>query len=321
LLQRLSRISRVVSLSVITPSLNQGRFVERTIQSVLQQKMPGLEYLVQDGGSTDGTIELLKRYEGGLRWVSESDLGQAQAVNRGIQATSGEVIGWLNSDDVYEPGALEIVCEYFESQPDVDVLYGAARQIDPDDRPLGPYYTEEWDLEWLKEQCFICQPAAFFHRRMVQQHGLLDERLRYCLDYEYWLRLALGGARFVYLPQVLAASRLYTDTKTLGAQVDVCRETSEMLRSKLGRVPDRWLYRFARAVVETRRWPRAAVPMVFAKAAWRWNRQPPWVALPTFARWLRGDVRRASHPWPGRSIASPPGRGRSALGGPGEGKR
>lgn len=302
LLQRLGRISGVVSLSVVTPSLNQSRFIERAIQSVLDQDVPDFEYEVRDGGSTDGTIEIVRRYERRLRWVSEPDRGQSQAVNRGIEATAGEVIGWLNSDDVYEPGALRLVCEFFEAHADVDVLYGDAQQIDQDDRPLGPYYTEAWDLEWLKEQCFICQPAAFFRRRVVERYGLLDESLRYCLDYEYWLRLALAGARFAYLPQVLAASRLYTDTKTLGAQVAVCRETCDMLRTKLGRVPDRWLYRYARALVETRRWPRAALPLVFGRAAWSWNRQPPWVALPTFARWLRGDVRVASRPWPGRSI-------------------
>lgn len=207
-----------MKVSVVTPSYNQGQFIERTLQSVASQTAPGfeIEHVVFDGGSTDDTVEILKRFSPAVRWVSKKDKGQTDAVNQGIRASDGEIIGWLNSDDIYYLGAIACVVAYFTAHPEVDVVYGMADHIDLEDHAFEPYPTEPWDFERLQETCFICQPALFFRRRVVEECGLLDETLNYCMDYEYWLRLGSSGVRFAYLEQKLAGSRLYADNKTLG---------------------------------------------------------------------------------------------------------
>jgi glycosyltransferase involved in cell wall biosynthesis len=270
----------VLSISVVTPSLNQGRFIERTIRSVLEQGHAPLEYVLRDGGSTDETLAILERFAGRLSVVSEPDRGQADAVNKGIRSSTGDVIGWLNSDDVYLPGALALVAELFAARPAVDVLYGDAQLLDADDGLLGAYYTEPWNAARLIERCFLCQPAVFFRRRIVERFGLLDERLHYCMDYEYWLRLAAGGATFAYVPSVLAGSRLHPETKTLSAGLAYHQELNTMLRARLGRVPDSWVINHAHTLVALNRANGRRVFMPYAldvilqsvRLSWRWNR-------------------------------------------------
>jgi glycosyltransferase involved in cell wall biosynthesis len=269
-----------MKVSIVTPSYQQGQFIERTLQSVTSQSAPGLEieHVVFDGGSTDSTVEILKRFSPPVRWVSKKDKGQTDAVNQGIRATDGEIIGWLNSDDVYYPGAIVRVVDYFAAHPEVDVVYGMADHIDLEDQAFESYPSEPWDTERLKETCFICQPALFFRRRIVEELGLLDESLNYCMDYEYWLRLGKAGVRFAYLEEKLAGSRLYPDNKTLGARVKVHKEINNMFKKLLGKVPDRWLFNYAHALVETR-YPRGNYPKIFSAgvaitsivSALRWN--------------------------------------------------
>lgn len=265
-------------ITIITPSFNQGKYIERTIQSVLMQDVPHLEYVVIDGGSADETLTILKKYTRRLRFVSEGDRGQAHAVNKGLMMTSGDIIGWLNSDDIYYPNAIKTVTEFFAKNPDVDIIYGQANHINQHDQFIELYPTKTWDAEKLKQSCFISQPAVFFRRRVIMRHGLLNEKLHYCLDYEYWLRLASGGSKFYYLPHVLAGSRLYPETKTLSASDQAQIEAITMLKNRLGFVPSGWLVEYAVRVVKNK--TRLKMPQwrflfstyaVAIIAAMRWN--------------------------------------------------
>jgi hypothetical protein len=168
----------------------------------------------------------------------------------------------------------------FEARPAVDVLYGDADLVDASDGPLGAYYTEPWNPARLTQRCFLCQPAVFFRRRVVDRFGVLDERLHYCMDYEYWLRLAAGGATFAYVPSVLAGSRLHPDTKTLSAGLVWHQEINTMLQARLGRVPDSWLINHAHTLVELSRADGRRGVMPYAlevvlqsvRLSLRWNR-------------------------------------------------
>jgi glycosyltransferase involved in cell wall biosynthesis len=288
-----------MKVTVITPSFNQGRFIGRTLQSVAIQTGAAIEHMVIDGASTDDTLSVLKHFNPAVRWISERDKGQAEAINKGIRATEGEIIGWLNSDDIYYSGAISRVADFFAANPDIDVVYGMADHIDVADCALEPYPTEPWNFERLKERCFICQPALFFRRRLVERHGVLDDTLSYCMDYEYWLRLGKAGVRFAYLDRSLAGSRMYAENKTLRARVKVHSEINDMLKKTLGRVPDRWLFNYAHVVVEDRLGKhdgsRRVVLEVAARsiaAALRWNRSVSVEMRKTIAGWVFSSARR-----------------------------
>jgi glycosyltransferase involved in cell wall biosynthesis len=267
-----------MKVSVVTPSYNQGEFIRRTLESVATQTGAELEHVVCDGGSTDDTVEVLKSFGRGVRWVSERDKGQTDAVNKGIRASDGEIIGWLNSDDIYYPGAIARIVAVFDSDPDVDVVYGMADHIDRSDHAFEAYPTEPWNVARLRDTCIICQPAAFFRRRVIAQHGLLDENLNFCMDYEFWLRLAKSGVRFAYLEQKLAGSRLYAENKTLGSRLKVHAEINDMQKSLFGKVPDRWLWNYAHAAIDERidrskspRWFALRLLVAVLLASLRWN--------------------------------------------------
>jgi glycosyltransferase involved in cell wall biosynthesis len=282
-----------MKVSIVTPSYNQGQFIERTLQSVASQDGAEIEHVVFDGGSSDNTVDVLKAFAPAVRWVSKKDKGQTDAVNQGIRATDGEIIGWLNSDDVYYPGAIAQVVAFFRENPEVDVVYGLADHIDVDDKAFEDYPTEPWDFERLKQTCFICQPALFFRRRIVEQYGLLDESLHYCMDYEYWLRLGKAGVRFALLDKKLAGSRLYADNKTLGARVKVHAEINDMFRKLFGTVPDRWLFNYAHAVVEQRHTRNNSnafalrVGMTSVSASLKWNHRVSGEMAKSIYSWIR----------------------------------
>lgn len=232
--------------SIITPSFNQGKYIARTVHSVLSQDFQDFEYSVFDGGSKDETVPVLKSFADSIQWVSEADRGQAHAVNKGLKIARGEVIGWLNSDDIYFPGTLNAVHDFFKKNLETGILYGQADHIDEKNRVLEPYYTEAWNYKKLQEVCYICQPAVFFRRSIIERFGLLDENLNYCMDYEYWLRIG-RKIPFYYLKRKLAGSRLYQETKTMGSATAVHREILQMFKDKFGKIPGRWIFNFAHA--------------------------------------------------------------------------
>jgi glycosyltransferase involved in cell wall biosynthesis len=283
------------TVSIVTPSLNQAPFLGAAIESVLSQDYPRIEYLVVDGGSTDGTVDILRGHGGRLRWLSEPDAGQTAAVNKGFRLTTGEIIGWLNSDDLYVPGAVRAAVTYLDQHPDIDVVYGDADHIDGAGRIVDAYPTEPFDLGRLRETCFICQPAAFFRRRLIDRVGLLDESLYCGMDYEFWIRAGRRG-RLGYLPVRLALSRLHSGAKTVREYALHQRTSIEIVRRHFGRVPASWLCAYAGAVVAP--WaPRrtalgrglylAAVSMLSVWLSWRINHGLPPGALGQWWSWLR----------------------------------
>jgi hypothetical protein len=236
-------------LCVITPSFRQGRFIKRTIDSVLSQGVE-CDYVVVDGGSDDETVDILKSYGERLRWVSEPDRGQSHAINEGLRMTDAEIICWLNSDDLYFPGTLPRIQQFFAERPEIDMVYGRAHYIDADDRWIEDYGTEAWNFDRLQLTCHLCQPATFFRRRLIDRVGPIDETLNYCMDYELWIRVAQAGLPVAYLDDgVLAGSRMHEAAKTVSLRTPAQTEILSMLKRRLGSVPDVWLSNYAHATL------------------------------------------------------------------------
>jgi glycosyltransferase involved in cell wall biosynthesis len=201
--------------SVVTPSYNQAQYLEKTIDSILSQGYPNLEYIIVDGGSKDGSVDIIRKYEKHLAWwVSEPDKGQAEAVNKGFARCTGTFLGWLNSDDLFEPGALLIAAEALLKHPVAGMVFGDVRSIDADGNTFNIMHFNSWGLEDL--MCFkvIGQPGVFMRRAVQQQVGYLDASYHYLLDHHFWL-LMLKMAPMVYIPKVLAAARFHPLAKNM----------------------------------------------------------------------------------------------------------
>ncbi|HZT28239.1 MAG TPA: glycosyltransferase family 2 protein [Bryobacteraceae bacterium] len=235
-------------VSIVTPSYNSGRFLEETIQSVLSQDYAHIDYLVMDGGSTDGTREILERYRGRLRYVSERDRGQADAVNRGFRLSRGSVFAFLNADDTYLPGAISTVVRHMREHPEAGVVYGEGYHVTEAGEVINRYPTQVFDPEKFRRQCYICQPAAFLRREAFEAVGLLDAKLHYALDYDLWIRVAQRYP-MVKVEEYLARSRMHRQNKTLRHLREVFREVFLVLRRHYGYVPSNWLYGYSAYLV------------------------------------------------------------------------
>ena len=204
-----------LSFSIITPSFNQGKYIQQTIDSIKNQNYLSLEHIIIDGASTDGTVDILKNTKH-IRWISEPDMGQSDAVNKGFKIATGEIIGWLNSDDWYEPGIIEKVNRFFIDNPNKNIVMGDCNLVDENDKIFDRVINVERGFEELKNyrvsRSIPTQPAIFFRRRLLDEHGPLDTNLKYAMDYDLWMRFSKRN-RFFHINQIFANYRFHKDAK------------------------------------------------------------------------------------------------------------
>jgi glycosyltransferase involved in cell wall biosynthesis len=215
-------------ISIVTPSYNQARFLEETIKSVLSQDYPQLEYLIVDGGSTDGSQNLIKKYENKLAWwVSEKDRGQTDAINKGFAHARGDILAWINSDDTYEPGALTAAVAYLQDHPEVGMVYGDCNFIDETGKVIGKFHSAQTNYRLLRQgYSHIPQQTMFFRADLWKQVGPLDPSFYFAMDYDLWTRIS-ARTEIKYVPQTWANFRLHGSGKTILAD-DRC--WPEMIR-------------------------------------------------------------------------------------------
>lgn len=245
--------STTPKISIITPSYNQGEFLEDTIKSVLNQKYENLEYIIMDGGSTDESPTIIKKYAAQypniIKWFSGKDEGQTDAINKGLEMATGEIIAWLNSDDIYAANAFKSVVDFFQNHPQAEFIHGIGHHIAKNGEFIEEYPSQPTDFAKLHQRCQICQPTAFWRRSLLTKIGLLDDKLNYCMDYDFWIRAAqVSPLNFV--PAHLASTRFYAETKTLGEKQKVFYEAMKITKKYYDRVHPAWILGYSNAIHE-----------------------------------------------------------------------
>jgi glycosyltransferase involved in cell wall biosynthesis len=228
-------------VSIVTPTYNMAKYLADTIESVLAQDHPNIEYIVVDGGSTDGSLEILERHRSRLRYFSEPDHGPSDAAAKGFRQARGEIFAWLNADDTYLPGAIRQGVEYLERHPETDVVYGEGWWIDESGAKIDRYPTLPFDAKVLERDCFICQPAAFI-RATAYRRCELDPAVERSFDYDLWIRMAKAGMNFAAIPQYLANSRMHQGAKTIYERDSVFQASMDLLKRHYGYIPLPWKY-------------------------------------------------------------------------------
>lgn len=225
-------------VSVVTPSFNQGNFIEQTILSVLNQDYSNIEYIVIDGGSKDSTVDVIKKYERKIKyWISEKDNGQTDAINKGLKLATGDILCYLNSDDLLLPGAISFVVDLFQERPEVDIIYGCTKMVDQNRNILLERHDNDFDFSMLLYGInYIQQPSTFWKLRVTQAIGYFDESLHYNMDYEYWLRAAYNKNRFKYVDVFLSEYRLHLSSKSVMNSKDIYKER-RLIRRKYSKIP------------------------------------------------------------------------------------
>jgi glycosyltransferase involved in cell wall biosynthesis len=229
-------------VTIVTPSFNSGRFIEQAIQSVLQQDYPRIEYLVVDGGSTDETLAILARAGRRVQFLSGSDSGTADALNRGFTKTNGDILAWLNADDYYLPGAVSAAVDSLAANPEVGAVYAEGMWVNETGQVLGRYPTvQPYDPSMWSQECAICQPTCFFRRSAYDAIGGIDISLKSAFDYDLWIRMA-QLYRFTSIPSFTAASRMHSGNLSLRRRDLVFQESFQLLKRHYGYVPLKWIY-------------------------------------------------------------------------------
>ncbi|MCM1118655.1 MAG: glycosyltransferase [bacterium] len=261
-------------VGIVIPSYNQIKYLEIAIKSVLENKRHAdIEVVVIDGGSTDGSTDIIQKYETELKmWCSESDGGQANAINKGIAALSEcDYYMWLNSDDVYEDEySIQKLVDYMDEQQ-LDVCYGLSHFVDQCGEIIGEYPVEEFGYKKLGNRCFLSQPSVMFSRKAYEETGPINESLKMCLDYEYWMRLAQRYS-FGFLREYIGNTRIYNETKTATMQQKHLEEAFSILKIYYGKIPMHWvvtkyLYEHPDSVLQ--KFPRRILMLLLLPYKWK----------------------------------------------------
>jgi glycosyltransferase involved in cell wall biosynthesis len=280
-------------VSIVTPSYNMANYLPETIESVLGQDYSRMEYIVVDGGSTDGSLALLDRYGDRLRYSSGPDAGPSDAIYQGLRRCKGEVFAWVNADDSLLPGAVRTAVAFLQQHPEIDVVYGEGWWIDEKGAVISRYPSLPFDAKTLESDCFICQPAAFI-RASAYRRCELDPNVNWSFDYDLWIRMAKVGIRFAFIPDYLANSRMHRGAKTISERGKVFQFSMALLKRHYGYVPLSWIFGYTAFRIDRRDQffeplrPSAGKYLASLPVGLWYNRRRPWRFL---REWLAAPLR------------------------------